>query len=422
MNESLNKNFLTKFIQIILLLLLSSALPAYAKNIHYQDRIVVDDNYIKKHGNVITGNYQSDASGPAILVSNASTPVYIVNSNLQGPTNLISIINSNVSVMNTTGVGTYPLTSGVAKGMFINASNPVNLVVSNCTITDVSLGIYVNGYSGSSSVSNTITISNNTFNNIDARPSNGSGGYVTNGNFNGHAIQLNNVFAVPGITISWNQIINDPFVSATGQMIEMIDASGTSASPILIHDNYLQGAYPADPGVDSYTGGGIITNGTSMDSTATTTAFVNIYNNQVVSTANVGIAIAAGHDINVYNNTVVSSGYLSNGTFFPMTYANGMYNWNYYQLPPTVFYNNNMFNNTVGLIANNGSGAPTRQDWYFPDQPNPEGNMDWQPYTNTSPTVLDEQNQYAAWQAKLNNNSGTGIITPPTLPTILRRH
>jgi parallel beta-helix repeat protein len=373
---------------------------AYA--IHYQGPLVVDSNYVKKHGNVITGNYQGSTTFPAISITNMSTPIVIANCNLTGPGDLIYAVNSNVTVMTTTGIGTNPNIANATKGMFVHAVNPINLTVSKNAISDVSIGVYVGGYSGNGSISQTITINNNKFSNIDGRPSNGNGGYVTSGSYNAHAIELINVTAVPGIVIDWNEIDNVPFQSQSGQIIDLVDASGTASSPMLVHDNYASGAYPADPGVDAYSGGGILVDGTASDTAKTASAYINIYNNQVVSTANVGIAISAGHNNTVYNNRVVSSGLISNGTFVAGSSAIGMYNWNFYQQPATVFNNNVMHDNVVGLLRK-VSGALQRADFWLPGQTTSVNNNSFTPNNTSAPTLASEAAEYAAWQLKLAN-------------------
>jgi hypothetical protein len=387
------------------LVLLSGTMPAFA--MHYLAPLNIDKAYVKAHGNTITGNFQGTQTAPAILVSNATGPIYIVNSNVQGPGDLIKVVNSDVHVMNTTGVGTYPTQTGIAKGTFVTATNPVNLVVSDCHVSDVSFGVYVTGYGGNNSINNAISILRNHFSNIDGRPTDGKGGYVTSGDFKAHAVQINNVLNVPGIEIAWNEIINTPHISASGQLIEIIDGSGIPSNHMLIHDNYIQGAYPANPGVDGYTGGGMIVNGTATDTAATTSAYIDIYNNQIVSTANVGIAVAAGHDISVHDNRIVSSGYLSDGTFMPMSYANGIYNWNYYNQGPKVFFNDDMNTNTVGMIAKDSNGNPRRSDWYLPGQKDPEANVDLTPNDSAHPTLADEANEYTLWQNKVNNQTSS---------------
>jgi hypothetical protein len=382
--------------------LVISAIPftsAYA--IIYQGPLVVDKDYIKKHGNVITGNYIGTADTPAITVQSGSA-VTIINSNVTGPGDLIYGNNVDLTVMRTNGISTNPNVAGAQKGTFIHIEGAAHLDIENNTATGPRFGIYVNGYVGNNTHTEALRFINNVFSNIDARPSDGNGGYATSGEWNGHGIQLNQVHNVPDIEIAWNQIINTPYMSQCSDIINIYESSGTKASPILIHDNYLQGAYPASPG-EKYTGGGIITDGSPNDTATNATAFVNVYNNQIVSSANYGISIASGHDNNFYNNRIVSSGYLSNGSFIPMSYANGINNYNNYNQPATTYFNNIAQTNYVGYIASqgNGTGIPRRSDFYLPGQSG-NNNSEMQPVNAQTPTIANEQQEYVLWQHKFN--------------------
>jgi hypothetical protein len=380
--------------------------PFTANAIHYNGPLLVDAKYIKKHGSVITGNYQGTTTTAAITITNAPFPVTISSSNLTGAGDLIYIVNSNVTITKTTGSGTNPNVAGTPQGMFVHAVNVSNLSVTNCNVSNVSYGVSVTGYTGNYQTGQTISILDNIFTNINGRPSNGSGGYVGTGSFNAHGIQLNNISALPGMEISWNQIVNTAFQSQSAEIIETIDVSGTASSPLLIHDNYVQGAYPADPGVDPYSGGGIMLNGTKTDTANVTSAYINVYNNQIVSTANMGVAIAAGHNNNVYNNRVVSSGYVTTGTKSLIAFASaiGMYNWNYYAQPSTVFFSNLIQNNVVGLIRKTSTGAPERGDLWLPGQTT-NNNTSFQPYNSLNPTLSDEATEYQNWLVKLANHN-----------------
>jgi hypothetical protein len=375
---------------------------AYA--IVYQGPLVVNDAWVKLNGNIVTGNYQGTASAPAITISTAA-PITIVNSNVTGPGDLIYGSNVNLTVIDTTGIATNPNVSGLQKGMFVHVQSAVSLLVENNNVTGTRFGVYVNVYAGNFTHTQTIKIMNNVINNIDARPSNGNGGYVTTGEYNGHAFQLNGVHSVPDMEIGWNQVINVPGQSQCSDIINIYQSSGTAASHLLIHDNYLQGAFPANPGTaNKYTGGGIITDGSAKDTVATATAFVDVYRNQVVSSANYGIAIAAGHDNNYFTNTVVSSGYLPGNVFMPMSFGNGVNNFNNYQQPATVFYNNIMQNNNpIGFIASTSTGAPRRSDYFLPGQTG-NTNISFIPNDSTNPTMTDEANQLSLWRQKLKTN------------------
>ena len=60
------------------------------------------------------------------------------------------------------------------------------------------------------------------------------------------AIALNTLVGA-NVEISWNQVINQPFISSVADMISTYGSSGVPNNPITIHDNYLQGGYAPDP-------------------------------------------------------------------------------------------------------------------------------------------------------------------------------
>ena len=68
-------------------------------------------------------------------------------------------------------------------------------------------------------------------------------------------VQLSQVQHVPGIEIAWNQVINQPGNSRVEDNINIWESSGIPSSPILIQDNYIQGAYTIDPSQGSYSDG-----------------------------------------------------------------------------------------------------------------------------------------------------------------------
>jgi hypothetical protein len=380
-------------------------IPFTAHAINFQGPLVVNDAYIKKHGNVIVGNFQGTLSAPAILV-NTSNPVLITDSILQGPGDMIYGQGVNVSVTNTTGTATNTNIYGQQKGMFLHVEGAINVNAQNNTMTGFTFGIYINSYQGNGTNAQTIKILNNIVNNMDGRPSNGNGGYITSGQWNAHAFQLNQVRNVPYMEIAWNQIINQPNQGMCSDLINIYVSGGQSGNPLLIHDNYLQGAFPANPGPDNYTGGGIITDGGTSNTATNTTSFVNIYNNQMVATANYGLSIAAGHDNQIYNNRVVSSGYTASGAFYPTTFGNGINNYNNYNQPATTFYNNYASNNYSGLIRKNSTGGPMRADWYLPGQASGTGaNVAFTPNNTSAPTLADEAAEYQLWLKKIAKQS-----------------
>jgi hypothetical protein len=392
-----------KLSKIFLLTMLAAA-PVHAKQaIVYQQPITVNNAYIQANGSVITGNYQGTATQAAITIATTS-PVTITNSNLTGPGNLIQATSggANVTVKNTQGFGTNPNVKGAVKGIFLYTSTFTNINMSNNNITGVRIGLYTGTYIGNKTSSNGLIVDNNVFLNMDARPSNGNNGYISSGQYNGQAIHIGTISGLPGVDIGWNEVMNTAGSSSTGNLIELNQSSGTSSSPINIHNNFVSGAFPTLPGTDLYAFGAIAVNGGASDTAANASAFVNINNNEVVATANYGIAILAGNNVTVQNNRVISSGFLPNGTtFYPMSsYGNaaGAVNVNQYNQAATVFFNNNVTNNVLGLIKNNGSNAPVRSDWNLTGQGGSvNGNTDFSPNDTTDPTVYDETMEFSNW-------------------------
>jgi hypothetical protein len=382
--------------------------PALAAKWH--GPIVVDKAYIKKHGNIISGDYEGTLTQAAITIV-TSEPIQIVDSHLQGPGDLIQAVidPANIYVYNTSGLGTNPNVKGVQKGIFLHVNKALNIVMNNNYIKGMRQGLYVDGYVGNHTHTNTISVMENVFSNVDGRPSNGANDYAGTGQYNGQAIHIGNVCNTADMQIAWNEVINVPRESATGAIFEFSNTGGTSTSHMLVHDNYIQGAFPAAPGasgiLDLYQFGAIALNGGPNDTVRNATAFVDVFNNQVVATANYGIALAAGHDNTIKNNRVVSSGFLTNGVFYAMSSygdATGAYNTNIFNQPASVFFNNNITNNVIGLIKNDGNGNPVRSDWSLAGQGGAvEGNTSFLPNDNSDPTVHDEAVELANWHAKL---------------------
>ena len=376
-------------------------------------------------GGTYTGNWESTApSAPAVFIY-TTDPVTIVNSCLRGPGELISTgVGSNVTVKQSSFVGTNPNVAGMAKGSPIHAFQPANLIVENCDFEGGGFfGIWVQQYSGNRTPNNTIKILKNRIHNVDGRFSNGQGGYLTNQNGACHGIALGDVHGVPGIEIAWNQIINEPYQSGGEiDLINIYESSGTQGSPMQIHDNYLQGEYAADPANANalgLTGSAFTTDGSAQTDPNLTTSFLKIHHNQAVSTGSAGIGIAIGHDIEMNDNRVVSSGQLSDGTNITVTYAAGMAHWNWRYPPPAPlppnFGNNSVHDNVSGLRRMN-NGVWERFDYYIPVPPATSfNNAQWSPASNAAPTLTDEANERLLWEEKLIKQSitvGSQLVVP----------
>ena len=150
--------------------------------------------------------------------------------------------------------------------------------------------------------------------NIDGRQSDGKGGWAavaSNPDQYKQFFQINGVQRLTGAEVAWNQIINQIGQSRVEENINIHATTGTAASPFLVHDNYIQGAYPANA-IDAanYTGGGIMLsdNGSS---------YISAYGNEIVNTGSIGITITSGHDNHFANNRIVSSGLDAAGVMMP---------------------------------------------------------------------------------------------------------
>jgi hypothetical protein len=183
-------------------------------------------------------------------------------------------------------------------------------------------------------------------------------------------------------------------------------SGGTPSSPMLIHDNYIQGGYTIKPGQGDasdgtysydwgFSGGGIIVDGYH----GSDQGWINILNNQVVSTTNYGVAASIGHDINMNDNRVVSSGLLPDGVTH--INANNIGEYGGYNVDQSELYNVSGMRNIIGWENNVGTG---RNDWGNDNWVNfPETGADANIHLNGTATITlaDERAEYATWQAKL---------------------
>jgi Ricin-type beta-trefoil lectin domain/Bacterial Ig-like domain (group 2) len=367
-------------------------------------------------GGTYSGNWKStNPQTPAVSIA-TTEPVLIQNSYITGPNDLISdpVHGNNVTVKNVIGIGVNPNVKGQANGIFVDAQNPSLLDVENCYFENVEYGVWIRGYGGNYNGTQTVTIVNNRGRNIVGTQSDGNGGTLpgeTNWSW-AHAIQLSTMPSVPGITIAWNEIINYPYQSLVNENFSMYDAGGTSSSPALTHDNYIQGAYPYNPVSDTYNGGGITTDGSGSDTVQSAAAFNNFYNNQVVGTVGMGIEIGSGHDNAAYNNRVVSSGLLPDGTHIPAQNV-GLSLYDVYgNIQNGSMYNNYMYDNTSGWMcwALRCAWDGFRNDAYFPQN---NGDYATNPSITANPITLQmEAAEYTTWQTKLSTN---GVVVGPVV-------
>ena len=364
-------------------------------------------------GGTYSGNWKSTSQSTSAVTISTTEPVTIENSYVTGPGDLINdpTHSNDLTVKNTIGVGVNPNVSGKGWGLFVDAQNPIQLTVANCYFENVRFGVYVRGYAGNRNGTQTITIVNNRGRNMLGTESNGSNGTLAGETHWvwSHAFQIGNAPGLPNMKIAWNEIVNYPSKSLVNENINMFVAGGTSSSPTVIADNYIQGAYAYNPAVDNYNGGGITTDGTGSDTVANSSSYINIYNNQIVDGVNVGISLGNGHNNSAYNNRVISAGLLPNGTKIPAQNVGlGIYDA-YGNASNGSFYGNNMNNNTVGWACWASRCAPKyRNDEYFPSN---TADYSTNQQISTNPiTLAMESAEFETWLSKLSSN---GITVGP---------
>jgi hypothetical protein len=386
----------THFLPLLaLVLLVSSFLPVslraqgQAPNVTYSGPITISQ------GGTYTGNFKStDSRVPCIKIT-TTQPVIIENSILAGAGDLI-LANSgghNLTVRNNRGYGLQQSIDNERHGRFLEVNGAKSVIIEN-NYFEHTTGIAIYQWSGDGSASQTLKVRRNMAKNIDGRYRNGGGTFA---NF----LSSNQVRGLANVEVAWNQIINEPNNSLVEDNINFYNSGGTQSSPINIHDNYVQGAYPYPATGSQFTGTGMIIDGTGDSKEG----YLDAMNNQFVSTCNSAMNIAGGHHVRFNNNRMVTSGLLPNGQKLNATYC-GIAIFNFYQ--QAVFGNHQVDNNTMGVIKW-GYNNP------YKDR-NDNGDYGYQIHTNTQHlpnpiTLQTEADEWTRWNQKLQQNGislGTG--------------
>lgn len=352
-------------------------------------------------GGTYTGNWESnDPAIPAVKISTTS-PVTIINSNIRSKGNLIenntSVQNVNITVKNTNGFALNPGT-GNYNGRFLKLSYPLNVVCENNYIEGCSFGVYVFRFNGDGSAAQTIKIRYNKIKNVDGRKSNGSG-YDTTGWMSNCGIQLNDVENKANIEIGWNEIINIPYNSSVGDVINMFDSRGTATSYLSIHDNYVEGGYRANA-KDQNSGLGIIVDGAATTADQAS-AYINVYNNQVVNITNAGVGTTIGSYVNLYSNRTVNSGNLPSDGASNLHPGYGIGVLSYHASAGEYMDGTTItiHDNVSGWMSQKKDGTIFRQDYYTP-----VGTSTNNIGITGSITRSTEQAEYTSWQSKVSTN------------------
>ena len=247
-----------------------------------------------------------------------------------------------------------PTVDSQAPGRFLDAYKPQRLVVEHNYFAQTS-GIVVNRWSGTGQAGQVLTVRYNQGRNIDGRWRNGGGS--THCSF----LILNTVQHLAGVEIAYNEVVNEPDQSLVEDNINLYNSSGTAASPVRVHHNFVRGAYPFPATAGQFTGSGLTTDGDAKTA-AEATAYIEVDHNQLVATGNAGLNIAVGHDIYCHDNRLVTSGLLPGGQRFNAGFA-GLGVFNFYKQPASVFFNNRVEHNVIGYVKWGGQDpTPDRQD------------------------------------------------------------
>ena len=375
---------------------------AAAQTISYAAPLVITK------GGTYSGNYQSLDSNVPCIVVNTTAPVVLQGCYLSGAGHLIqSGTGANLTIRNCTGVALKPSVDNQSPGHFLDSYQSQSLTIEHNSFSGTS-GIVVNRWTGSSG---TLTVRYNQVRNVDGRWRNNGGSSRSS------FLQLNTVTRLAGVEIAFNEVINTPNQSLVEDNINFYNSSGTSGSPIRVHDNFVRGAYPYPATAATYTGTGLTTDG-DASLLGTAAGYIEASANQFVSTCNAAMNIAAGHDIYYHDNRLVTSGTLPDGTQLKTTYA-GTAIFNYYNQLASVFFNNRVVNNTIGYVRW-GSSSP-----YANRQDLSPGNCATCTGTTSLPnpiTVATEDNEYTIWQQKLAQNGVTvgpaGAAAPAPAPPV----
>ncbi|WP_226163646.1 hypothetical protein, partial [Hymenobacter terricola] len=323
----------------MVLFLGASPARAQAPNLNYSGPLIITQ------GGTYSGNYRSTDSSVPVIQIRTRQAVTLQNCTLVGPGDLIfsPVDHADLTVRECRGYGTTPTADNTGRGVFLYMHRGQNLVVEH-NYLESNQGMVLDRWTGDGTSSQTVKIRYNRAFNLDGsfrnNPQQGTACFAL----------LNTVNNLANLEIAWNQIINTPNQSTVSDNMNFYDSGGTSASPARVHDNYVQGAYPIPATSSNFNGTGMTTDGAGTTA-ATSTGYVEIDNNQFVSTCNGGINIASGHDVNVHNNRVVTSGYLPNGDKLNKLWC-GINPSNYYSSPAAAFGANiRIADNTVGYVC-----------------------------------------------------------------------
>ncbi len=347
-----------------------------------------------RSGGTYSGTWESLDPKVAAVTVLTSEPVVLENAYVRGVGHLISApwSQAHLTVRNVQGMALRPTEAGRYPGRFVHAEGYRHVTIENSSLADTS-GIYLNASTSGA----TVRILRNRATNIDGRKSDGAGGYA--GVYYVQFVQLNSGRDLVDSEIAWNEVVNDAYASRVEDVISLYATTGTATHPVVVHDNFIHGAYPLNPAVDGYSGGGIMLGDGGG-------AYLHAINNHVVGTTNYGIAISGGHDNRIDANRVVSCGLLEDGTRVAAQNV-GIYVWNIGSDP--AFARNTGSANQVAWASKTGG----RNDWWVPNASLWTGNVSLDSGRSVGCEV--EAQEHQVWLAKA--DLADVVVGPTVSPT-----
>ena len=405
-------------------------------------------------GGIYSGNWSNDhfltgepGGGDSAVYVDTTEPVVLEHCFMRSTKSHVNAVpGAHLTIRNCRAYGADPGVAGAQRGYFLFAPSIGSLTMEHNYLDGMAWGaaLWSAGNTGRWTVGGPIVIRYNQVRNLDGVSSDGRGGRITDINPNTYSngfVSINQLNLVHGAEISWNEVINEPYVSATADLINLWASPGTLSQPVRIHNNFLRGQYAPVPhqgnGINSpsclphqprcyntYVAQVIVLDGNAVGETAlTASSFIRIYQNQLVNTWG-GITLTAGHDNEAYANRVVSTGRLRDGTWIAPAYSAGITVADNYHMGPTVFYNNSAHDNVVGFVLQRVSNSapvvyvppPIRSDYDFERS----GCVSGAPalcFDNQSLpdpiTVATEDQETVLWRQKL---AVGGVAVGPMLP------
>ncbi|RDV13761.1 glycosyl hydrolase [Pontibacter diazotrophicus] len=350
-----------------------------------------DGPLVITRGGTYSGNWESrDSDVPAVDIRTAE-PVVIINSSIRGAGVLIQslLYGADITVLHTEGYGLppTPYTDYEKPRRFLAVDEFKNVVVEHCYMEETA-GIYLGvQYTGNSSPEQTVKIQYNKVRDIN--------GQIHDGKYRVQFVQFNYRGELPYAEIAWNEVINRPGLSAVEDNINIYNSRGTPSSPIRIHNNYIQGAFPYPLHLKTYSGGGIISDSPAADS-LTATAYLKVYENHLVGLGNYCLAIAGGNNIEMHHNRAIVAATFDDGEPYHF-WTSGIWAKDYYKMHTT--YNNSIHHNTLAVLGETRTWRNEIADSTF---------VAAAEYDNfvlpDSVTKQLEQQEYRLWQEKLRRN------------------